>query len=139
MYLNFFYVFYHQSQYIHFELIFYLTDKVVARQKKYISPKAKEPDVRHCHNLFLQIFSENGILGIVSFLILYIYFIYYGIKEYLKNKNYISILISLIVLSVMLQGLTEFNASVFKDMWLMIGMCYWPLIEIGRASCRERV
>ena len=51
-----------------------------------------------------------------------------GIKEYLKNKNYISILISLIVLSVMLQGLTEFNASVFKDMWLMIGMCYWPLI-----------
>lgn len=97
-------------------------------QKKYISPKAKEPDVRHCHNLFLQIFSENGILGIVSFLILYIYFIYYGIKEYLKNKNYISILISLIVLSVMLQGLTEFNASVFKDMWLMIGMCYWPLI-----------
>ena len=98
-------------------------------QKKYISPKAKEPDLRHCHNLFLQITTENGILGIISFLILHIYFIWYGLVNYIKDKKYTAIAIASIVLGVLLHGMTEFNASVFKDMWLMIGMCYWTLFN----------
>lgn len=98
-------------------------------QKKYISPKAKEPDLRHCHNLFLQITTENGILGIISFLILHIYFFWYGLVNYIKDKKYTAIAIASIVLGVLLHGMTEFNASVFKDMWLMIGMCYWTLFN----------
>ena len=98
-------------------------------QKKYISPKAKNPELRHCHNLFLQIMTENVVIGLISFLALYLYFVWYGFKEYIKKKKYAGLILASVVLSVMIQGMTEFNASVFKDMWLMIGLCYFDLLN----------
>ena len=98
-------------------------------QNKYISSKATNPNLRHCHNLFLQIMTENGVIGIISFLSLYFYFIWFGFVMYFKKKEYAGLVLCSIVLSVMIHGMTEFNASVFKDMWLMIGLCYFCLIN----------
>lgn len=93
-------------------------------QLKYISPKAKEPNLRHCHNLFLQVWTENGFLGIVSFMAMIVYTLYTGFNYYKKDKNVFGFMIALIVLSMMIQGLTEFNATVFKLTWLIIGLLY---------------
>lgn len=98
-------------------------------QNKYISPKAKNPELRHCHNLFLQIMTENGVVGIISFLSLYFYFIWFGFIMYFRKKKLAGLVLCSVVLSVMIHGMTEFNASVFKDMWLMIGLCYFSLIN----------
>ena len=98
-------------------------------QQRYISPKAKEPDLRHCHNLFLQIATENGVLGLILFLSLYLYFVWYGVRCYIEIKDYPGLVMAVVVISVMIHGLTEFNATVFKDMWLMIGLCYFDLLN----------
>lgn len=99
-------------------------------QKKYISSKAKEPSLRHCHNLFLQVFTENGIIGISSFMLLLGYFILHGIKNFYRTRRYPYLVISTVIIAVMIHGMTEFNATVFKDMWLMIGACYFVLSDV---------
>ena len=46
-----------------------------------------EIDHLHAHQLYLEILSETGILGIVYFLVLFVWSIYLSIKNYVKNNN----------------------------------------------------
>ncbi|WP_299445989.1 O-antigen ligase family protein [uncultured Phascolarctobacterium sp.] len=98
-------------------------------QKKYISSKAKEPNLRHCHNIFLQVLTENGVIGFCSFVVLYLYFLIYGFYGYHKYRTYNFLVIGTIILSFMLHGMTEFNASTFKIMWLIISVCYFSIFD----------
>lgn len=95
-------------------------------QQKYISPKAKEPQQKHAHNNFMQMLAENGIIGFLSFVIMFGYIIINNLKKYMHNKNPYSIMIAAMSLSLLLQGFTEFNfgnSAVVKVYWLLLGCC----------------
>ncbi len=93
-------------------------------QKKYISPKAKEPNLDHAHNNFMQMLAENGIIGFAGFMTLITCFIGYSFKRFLKDKNPYALMMSASVLAFILQGLTEYNfgnSAVMKCFWLLQG------------------
>lgn len=95
-------------------------------QQKYISPKAKEPNLKHAHSNFMQMLAENGIIGFFSFVIMFGYIIINNLKKYMHNKNPYSIIIAAMSLSLLLQGVTEFNfgnSAVVKVYWLLLGCC----------------
>ena len=93
-------------------------------QKKYISPKAKEPYLSHAHNNFLQMLAENGIVGFVGFLTLLACFIGYSFKRFWQEKNPYALMMSMATLALVLQGCTEYNfgnSAVMKSFWLVQG------------------
>lgn len=93
-------------------------------QKKYISPKAKEPYLSHAHNNFLQMLAENGIVGFVGFLTLLACFIGYSFKRFWQEKNPYALMMSMATLALILQGCTEYNfgnSAVMKSFWLVQG------------------
>lgn len=93
-------------------------------QKKYISPKAKEPYLSHAHNNFLQMLAENGIVGFVGFLTLLVCFIGYSFKRFWQEKNPYALMMSMATLALVLQGCTEYNfgnSAVMKSFWLVQG------------------
>lgn len=93
-------------------------------QKKYISPKAKEPYLSHAHNNFLQMLAENGVVGFVGFLTLLACFIGYSFKRFLQEKNPYALMMSMAALALVLQGCTEYNfgnSAVMKSFWLVQG------------------
>lgn len=93
-------------------------------QKKYISPKAKEPYLSHAHNNFLQMLAENGIVGFVGFLTLLACFIGYSFKRFWQEKNPYALMMGMATLALILQGCTEYNfgnSAVMKSFWLVQG------------------
>ena len=52
--------------------------------EKYILPAAREPGLAHPHNSFLTFLCENGILGVVAFLSLFISVLYVGYQKALR-------------------------------------------------------
>ena len=93
-------------------------------QKKYISPKAKEPYLSHAHNNFLQMLAENGVVGFVGFLTLITCFIGYSFKRFWQERNPYALMMSMSTLALVLQGFTEYNfgnSAVMKSFWLVQG------------------
>ena len=93
-------------------------------QKKYISPEAKEPEVEHAHNSFLQMAAENGTVGLVGFLVLLSCFVGVSFRRFLKEKNPYALMMCVSTLCLALQGLTEYNfgnSAVMKCFWLTEG------------------
>lgn len=96
-------------------------------QKKYISPKAKEPYLSHAHNNFLQMLAENGIVGFAGFLTLLAAFIGYSFKRFWQEKNPYALMMSMSALALVLQGFTEYNfgnSAVMKSFWLAQGCLF---------------
>ena len=61
-----------------------------SKKEKYSEKKYKFDGNRsstHAHQLYLEILSETGILGIVYFLVLFVWSIYLSVKNYVKNNN----------------------------------------------------
>ena len=61
-----------------------------SKKEIYRNDEFKKTDTRqatHPHQLHLELLSETGLLGYLTFLILILYSIYYSIKNYLINKN----------------------------------------------------
>jgi len=61
-----------------------------SKKEKYSEKKYKFDGNRsstHAHQLYLEILSETGILGIVYFLVLFVWSIYLSLKNYVKNNN----------------------------------------------------
>lgn len=100
-------------------------------QQKYISPKAKEPNLEHAHNNFIQMLAENGMVGFLGFMTMFTYIIWHNFRKFLTSKNIYSIAICAVTITLLLQGFTEFNfgnSAVVKAYWLILG-CLVVLVE----------
>lgn len=92
-------------------------------QNKYISPKAKEPNLGHAHNNFMQMLAENGAVGFLGFIFIIGYIVIHNILAFFKTKSPYALIISMSTLALLLQGLTEYNfgnSAVVKFFWLII-------------------
>lgn len=101
-----------------------------AYKEQYISPKAKEPKLSHAHNNFLQVLADRGIIGFVGFIYLFGYILYSSYRNYLKTKNLWALGIFLVTISLLLQGLTEYNAgnsAVTRMYWFLVGLSVWAM------------
>ena len=93
-------------------------------QKRYISPKAKEPKLAHAHSNFMQMLAENGFVGFISFVGMVGYFIIASFRRFWTTKSPYALMLSSSTLSLVLQGLTEYNfgnSAVMKAFWLVLG------------------
>ncbi len=93
-------------------------------QQKYISPLAKEPELAHAHNNFMQMLAENGIVGFAGFLTLLSTFIGASLYRFWKYKNPYALAMAMGALALIVQGLTEYNfgnSAVMKCFWLTEG------------------
>ncbi|MEZ7891764.1 MAG: O-antigen ligase family protein [Candidatus Wallbacteria bacterium] len=94
----------------------------------------------HLHNLYLQIYAELGLAGIITFLwlcfyVLYKFYNYFKIKpaECGVNGAYIKGVLAAFI-SMLLMGFSEYNFfhnEVSRLMWFLIGMAFY---EIERAE-----
>lgn len=95
-------------------------------QQKYISPQAKEPNLTHAHNNFMQMLAENGIVGFGGFIIMFGYIILKNFIDWLKTKNVYALMITFSTICLLLQGFTEYNvgnSAVIKMYFLILGVC----------------
>ena len=101
--------------------------------EKYISPDAKErPDEfmsghTHPHNNFLFVMSEGGLIGLISFTFLYIYFFRRFFLQY-KSENSMKfsagLTLLLILAALHLEGLTDTNLNqvkIMREFWVIAG------------------
>lgn len=94
-------------------------------QQKYISPEAKEPQLSHAHNNFMQMLAENGIVGFVGFVIMFGYIILKNLIAWFKTRNVYALMIVSATVCLLLQGFTEYNvgnSAVIKIYWLVLGL-----------------
>lgn len=91
---------------------------------RYISPQA-QLKLGHAHNNFFHILAENGLLGLLSFLAMFGYFLYYLFKQGTEYNNKVALGVFLATISLLLQGLTEFNfgdSAVIRMFWFLLGL-----------------
>lgn len=91
-------------------------------QHEYISIFAKEPDVGHAHSNFLQMFGENGFLGLLSYCSMIIVFLLWGWKY---KDNIFGIIILGTTAAFTLYGVTDYTLANYGGMrvyWLMMGL-----------------
>lgn len=101
--------------------------------KEYRSPESKEIQ-NHCHNNFLQMLAENGILGLLAFSILFGYLLYSSLITFWSQNNPFALLAFGVTLALLLQGMTEYNfgnSAVIKFYWTVLG-CLLILTRSGQ-------
>lgn len=94
-------------------------------QQKYILPQAKEPNLGHAHNNFMQMLAENGIVGFAGFVTMFGYIIFKNLLAWFKVKNVYALMIVSATVCLLLQGFTEYNvgnSAVIKMYWLVLGL-----------------
>lgn len=94
---------------------------------EYISPFAKERDLgwahSHCHNNFLMMFAEDGLLGLGSFCGMLMALFAWGWKHRTRIFGRVY-MVSL--LGYILYGLTDYNLVLYGPMrilWCILGLC----------------
>ena len=79
----------------------------------------------HPHQIHLELLSEIGIIGYISFLFLFVFNLFLSIKNYIKNKNIyqlsgiLFVLVSLIPIIPSGSFFTTYGATLF---WLNFGL-----------------
>ena len=100
----------------------------VVYQSNYILPEAKEPDLGHAHNNFIQMLAETGIIGLSSFVYMFGYILLTMYRRYMIHRQNIWSLVAFIVtISLLVQGLTEYNfgnSAVIRMYWFILGLMY---------------
>lgn len=94
-------------------------------QQKYISPQAKEPNLGHAHNNFMQMLAENGIVGFTGFIVMFGYIIFKNLIDWFKTRNTYALMIVSATICLLLQGFTEYNvgnSAVIKMYWCTFGL-----------------
>lgn len=109
-------------------------------QKEYISPKARQKHLTHAHNNLLQMLAENGIVGFVGFLTMFVTIILKSLWGFYKNSNPYALMMGMMSISLFLQGLTEYNfgnSFVVKTFWLLFA-CLLVLAMEYKKKDREK-
>lgn len=91
-------------------------------QNEYISEQAKEPDVGHAHNMFFQMFGENGFIGLFTYCGMIIMFLLYGYRR----KSPMAKIVLFSTLGLVLYGFTDYTLSAYESMrvyWFLMGLC----------------
>ena len=104
-------------------------------QQKYMSPYAKEPNLTHAHNNFMQMLAENGIVGFAGFVIMFGYIILKNLIAWFKVRNVYALMIVSATVCLLLQGFTEYNvgnSAVIKMYWLVLGICVVLINSINK-------
>lgn len=99
---------------------------IKAYQTEYISPDAKERQQQHAHNNLIQFLAECGIVGAAAFLWIWIYFSYFSLRGWYREKNLAYLLFFCMLWGLMLHGLTEYNFETSvpsKVFWFSLGLC----------------
>lgn len=101
----------------------------IGRYREVYKDKYKPDDAKltlhHSHNNFLQILAEMGIVGFIPYLIMNIYFIYYGITGWIRKKNIYYLCFLTITLALLIHGMSDYNfamSAVMKLYWLLTGI-----------------
>ena len=104
-----------------------------AYNEHYISPEAKERPGEgrrghtHPHNNFLHRASEGGIVGLASFIGLYVYFLWKFFTQFRRERQFAfgaGMAGFLILSGLLLEGLTDTNMNqvpIMREFWLMAG------------------
>jgi len=94
----------------------------------YISPEAKERELGHAHNNFMQMLAETGAIGISTFLYMFGYILVTMYRRYLLNSQDMWALVAfLVTISLLVQGCTEYNfgdSAVIRMYWFILGLSY---------------
>lgn len=105
--------------------------------EQYISPEALDrpgKDMRghtHPHSNIFKNLSEGGLLGIISFVILYGYFFRKFYILYRRENSYAGLMAFLILLGLQLEGLTDTNMNqvpIMREFWLVTGIFLSPIL-----------
>lgn len=98
-------------------------------QNEYISPLAKEPEIKHAHNNFFQFFAENGFLGVGAYCIMLFTFYYWSWRR--RNNKYAMIIFTS-TLALMLYSFTDYTFEGYAGMrvyWLLMGLCFAGVVN----------
>ena len=93
-------------------------------QAKRVIKESKEykPWFTHYHSNIFQMLAENGVIGLVGYLVFMGYFFLKNFKEFLSEKHPQSLIIAASTLAIFIQGITEYNfgnSAVMKVFWLI--------------------
>ena len=97
-----------------------------AYQTQYILPEAKERELGHAHSNVMQMLGERGALGCAAFCFMWVYFMYFALRGWLRYKDAAYLAFFAVVLGVMLQGLTEYNMGT-----TVVSKFYWFALAVG--------
>jgi O-antigen ligase len=84
--------------------------------------------------------AENGIIGLLGYLLTFGAIIWTNIKNYFINKNPHNLMIIGSTIALFLQGLTEYNfgnSSVMKIYWLVLSCLVVLVKEYNEEKLRE--
>lgn len=116
----------------------------VNMEKKYRTPEQTQV-YSHAHSIIFHILCVDGMLGLVSMLLMFGSILYISLKNYFLLDNPWSLAIGMSTISLFLQGLTEYNigqSSIMKLYWLLLGLMfvlahYYNLDQNRGANCDE--
>lgn len=92
----------------------------------------------HAHNNFMQMLGENGLVGLLGYIIAFGFILWKNLKNYFANKNPYALMIVGSTTALLLQGLTEYNfgnSSVMKIYWFVLAC----LIVLASAYNQEKL
>ena len=92
-------------------------------QREYILPEAKERWQSHAHNVYLQFWAENGVIGLASFCALFGYILQ---QSWRHRQNKYAAMIFFSTLGFLLYSLTDYTYSSYAAMrvyWFVFAIC----------------
>lgn len=95
-------------------------------REKYILPEAKERNQWHAHNVLMQTLAESGIIGVIPYISMVIYFTVESFMRWKRTKNLEALMFFCVTLGFFLHGLTDVNLGnlriLFKIYCFFLGM-----------------
>lgn len=98
---------------------------------RYIVPEATER-LGHAHNNFLHILAENGLVGMVGFIVMFGFILYDLGRKGIGQHRPLALGVFLATVALLIQGFTEFNfgdSAVIRMYWFILGLAAIELPE----------
>ena len=95
-------------------------------RSQYILPEAQERGLGHAHNNYLHTMAELGIVGFMTFCLMFGYILYTKYSD-ASNGQVWGTAVMLVTVSLLIQGVTEYNfgnSAVMRLYWFILGLSY---------------